>query len=87
MRIDLLAFGTPGAAHILSLILIRNRQIQADQNGFIFPNLTVNDIVLIGAFIEISRGSYLFTETEFVLLSILIHVFHNGRGYIFTEKV
>ena len=58
MEIDFLAFRAPGAAHILGLILVRNGQIQTDQDGFVFPYLAVNDIVLIGAFIEISRGSY-----------------------------
>mgnify|MGYP001333723409 FL=1 len=68
MEIDFLAFRAPGAAHILGLILVRNGQIQTDQDGFVFPYLAVNDIVLIGAFLEISRGSYLFTESEFIFL-------------------
>ena len=47
----------------------------------------MDDIVLVGALIEISRGAYLFPETKFVFLQILVHVVRNGGRDVFAEKI
>ena len=59
ISINLLASILPVIAHDFRLLLIRNGDIEIDKNGFSFPHLAVNDVVLIGLFIEIGDQSYL----------------------------
>ena len=84
--IDFLAFCFPGIAHGLGLLLIRNGDIEIDKNGFSFPHLAVNDVVLIGRFIEIGDQSYLVSHAEAVLFQVFIHVADDGRRDVFAEK-
>ena len=48
ISINLLASILPVIAHDFRLLLIRNGDIEIDKNGFSFPHLAVNDVVLIG---------------------------------------
>ena len=41
------------AGHSLSLILVGDGEVEADEDRFAFPDFTVDDIVLICGFIEI----------------------------------
>ena len=57
----------PVVTHDFRLVLIRDRQFQIYQAVFSFPDLTVDDVVLAGGFIEISGYTHLVAETELVL--------------------
>ena len=46
----------------------------------------MNDVVLIGRFIEIGDQSYLVSHAEAVLFQIFIHVADDGRRDVFAEK-
>ena len=76
----------PVIAHDFRLLLIRNGDIEIDKNGFSFPHLAVNDVVLIGRFIEIGDQSYLVSHAEAVLFQVFIHVADDGRRDVFAEK-
>ena len=73
-------------AHDLSLLFIRHGDVKVDKNGFSFPYLAVNDVVLIGRFIEIGDQSYLVSHAEAVLFQVFIHVADDGRRDVFAEK-
>ena len=86
ISINLLASILPVIAHDFRLLLIRNGDIEIDKNGFSFPHLAVNDVVLIGRFIEIGDQSYLVSHAEAVLFQVFIHVADDGRRDVFAEK-
>ena len=60
MRINLLAFTSPGAAYSFRLLFVRNRKVQPDQDCLIFTYFTVDDVVLVGTFVKVGGGTYLF---------------------------
>lgn len=68
MRINLLAFTSPGAAYSFRLLFVRNRKVQPDQDCLIFTYFTVDDVVLVGTFVKVGGGTYLFTQAEFIFL-------------------
>ena len=53
ISVDILTPLLPVAGHSLSLILVGDGEIEADEDRFAFPDFTVDDIVLICGFIEI----------------------------------
>ena len=68
MRINLLAFTSPGAAYSFRLLFVRNRKVQPDQDCLIFTYFTVDDVVLVGTFVKVGGGTYLLTQAEFIFL-------------------
>ena len=87
MRVQFLAFAAPLAAHGLGLLFVRDGQLQADEDCFALPDLTVHDIILVGAFIEIGRCAYLLAEAKFVFLEILVHIAYDSGRDVFAEKI
>ena len=68
MRVQLLAFSAPLAAHGFSLFFVRDGELQSDEDGLSLPDLAVNDVVLIGALIVVGGRAHFLAEAEFVLL-------------------
>ena len=87
MGIDFLAFCFPGIAHGFGLLPVRDGQIQPNQGRLILPDLTVDNVVLIGPLVEVGRGAHLLPETELILLKVMVHVLNDGRGYLVAEEV
>ena len=87
MGIDFLAFCFPGIAHGFGLLPVRDGQIQTDKGRLILADLTVDNVVLVGSFVEVGCGSHLLPEAEFILLEVLVHVLYDGRRYVLAKEI
>ena len=86
IRVDLLAPLLPVAGHGLSLVLVGDGEVKADEDGFAFTDFTVDDVVLVCGFIELGDDTDLVSHAEFVFLHIAVDILDDRRGDIVSEE-
>ena len=47
----------------------------------------MDNVVLVGSFVEVGCGSHLLPEAEFILLEVLVHVLYDGRRYVLAKEI
>ena len=47
----------------------------------------MDNVVLVGSFVEVGCSSHLLPEAELILLEVLVHVLYDGRRYVFAKEI
>ena len=67
----------PAGRWSFCLILARYGYVHGDQRRTAFPYFTVDNIVVVGGFIEIRYQAYFFTQMDFIVVQKLADIFND----------
>ena len=74
------------AAHDLSLFLIGDRNIEADQDSLSLTDLAVYRVIAAAGFVVVGNDANLASQTEFIFFQIRVNIRDDSRRNIIAEK-